>query len=409
MRSHAEAVVSRPRLLPARFARRRAYFCPVPGRMRIMLLVDSFAELGGAERLVGHIATRLDPERFEVTVCATRLADEASLRAAQLAGVRVLELERRRRLSVSAWLRLYRALKQIDVLHAHKFGSNVWGVLVGRAARVPVVIAHEHTWSFEGEPLRRFLDRHLAARLSDRFLAVSALDARRMASVEHIDPAAIEVVRNGIPDLRRGDGAAVRRELGIEERAPVVGTVCVLRPQKGVDHLLEATAVARREVPGLRLIVVGDGPQRAALEAQADRLGLGRAVIFAGAGRDVAGLLAALDVAVLASDFEGTPLALLEYMAAARPIVATSVGGIPDVLQDGVTGLLVPPRDVAALAGALVSLLRDDERRQSLGAAARELQQREWTIDATVAALSALYERLHVERDGRGLPSTRSS
>jgi glycosyltransferase involved in cell wall biosynthesis len=374
-----------------------------------MLLVDSFAELGGAERLVGHIATRLDPERFEVTVCATRLADEASLRAAQLAGVRVLELERRRRLSVSAWLRLYRELKQIDVLHAHKFGSNVWGVLVGRAARVPVVIAHEHTWSFEGEPLRRFLDRHLVARLSDRFLAVSALDARRMVSVEHIDPAAIEVVRNGIPDLPLGDGAAVRRELGIEERAPVVGTVCVLRPQKGVDHLLEATAVAQREVPGLRLIVVGDGPERAALEAQADRLGLGRAVIFAGARRDVAGLLAALDVAVLASDFEGTPLALLEYMAAARPIVATRVGGIPDVLQDGVTGLLVPPRDVAALADALVSLLREEDRRESLGAAARDLQQREWTIDATVAALSALYERLHVERDGRGLPSTRSS
>jgi glycosyltransferase involved in cell wall biosynthesis len=114
-------------------------------------------------------------------------------------------------------------------------------------------------------------------------------------------------------------------------------------------------------------------------------------------------------VAVLASDFEGTPLALLEYMAAARPIVATRVGGIPDVLQDGVTGLLVPPRDVAALADALVSLLREEERRESLGAAARDLQQREWTIDATVAALSALYERLHVERDGRGLPSTRSS
>src|SRR3954453_13175426 len=113
MLSHAEAVVSRPRLLPARFARRRAYFCPVPGRMRIMLLVDSFAELGGAERLVGHIATGLDHERFDVTVCATRLADEASLRAAELAGARVLLLDRRRRLSLLAWLRLYHALKQV--------------------------------------------------------------------------------------------------------------------------------------------------------------------------------------------------------------------------------------------------------------------------------------------------------
>src|SRR3954447_26630521 len=196
MRSHAEAVVSRPRLLPARFARRRAYFCPVPGRMRIMLLVDSFAELGGAERLVGHIATRLDPERFEVTVCATRLADEASLRAAQLAGVRVLELERRRRLSVSAWLRLYRALKQIDVLHAHKFGSNVWGVLVGRAARVPVVIAHEHTWSFEGRPERKFLDRELIARGTDAFIAVSREDRRKMIEIERIDPQDVRFIPN---------------------------------------------------------------------------------------------------------------------------------------------------------------------------------------------------------------------
>jgi glycosyltransferase involved in cell wall biosynthesis len=377
--------------------------------MRIMLLVDSFAELGGAERLVGHIATRLDPQRFDVTVCATRLADDASLRAAELAGVRVLLLQRRRRLSLAAWLRLYRALRHVDVLHAHKFGSNVWGVLLGRAARVPVVIAHEHTWSFEGEPLRRFLDRHLVSPLSDRFLAVSELDARRMVSVEGIDPASIEVIRNGIPDLPPGDGARVRDELGVAREAPVVGTVCVLRPQKGVDHLLEAAAVTQRAMPGLRLIVAGDGPERAALEAQADRLGLGEAVIFAGARRDVGDVLAAFDVAVLASDFEGTPLALLEYMAAARPIVATSVGGIPDVLEDGVTGLLVPPRDVAALAGALVSLLGDEPRRRSLGAAARALQQCDWTIDATVGALAALYERLHEEGSGRRGLSTRSS
>ena len=364
----------------------------MPQPLRVLLLVDSYGPLGGAERLVVHLAHGFDRSRVEPTVCVTRQADPAAVEAARSAGIRVIELRRSKRFSIREWQPLWRALRDgVDIVHAHKFGSNVWGSTIGRLAGVPV-IAHEHTWSFEGETGRKLLDRWVVARFAELVIAVSAEDARRMASIERIDPRMIEVVPNGIPALPSPSGN-VRAELGIPQDAFVVGAVTVFRPQKALEVLVDAAARAMEFVPDLHVLLAGDGPDRAALEAHVRSAGLAGRVSLPGARGDVADVLAALDVFALSSDFEGSPLAVIEAMAAGKAIVATQVGGVPDLLEHGRAGLLVPRRDVEELARAFVRLAGDEGLRARLGGAARRRQAAELTLSGTIDRITMLYER----------------
>jgi glycosyltransferase involved in cell wall biosynthesis len=379
-------------------------------RLRVLTLIDRLGTSGGGERLAMQIAKRLEPERFESFYCATRWSEdapagEAARRAVdelRAAGVRVHGLGRTSTAAVWSWWPLVRLMRRerIDVLHSHKFGSNVWAAGLAPLARVPVLVAHEHTWSFEGRPVRRFLDRELIARSSDAFVAVSREDRRRMIEIEHIPPEAVTFVPNGIDALPPGDGARIRRELGIAPDAPVVGAVAVLRPQKALGVLVRAVAALLPQLPTLRLLVAGEGPERPALESLAAELGAGEAVTLLGQRSDVPDLLAAFDVAASSSSFEGSPLALMEYMDAALPVVATRVGGVPDLIDDGVHGLLVEPGDPGSLASALGGLLRDPERARAMGERGRERRRREFDLDGTVRRLESLYEDLY-ERSGR--------
>jgi glycosyltransferase involved in cell wall biosynthesis len=381
---------------------------PSARRIRVVTVIDILGTQGGAERLAVQIATGLDPERFESTLCASRwplppfLADNAEQAREQLAdaGVRFLPLGRRGKLDVWVWARLARYLRRerVDVVHSHKFGSNVWGTLTGRLAGVPVVLAHEHTWSYEGEPLRRLLDRELIARGADRFIAVSREDRRRMTSVERIDPSRTMFIPNGVNALAPPNGRDVRAELGIAPGVPVIGTVCVMRPQKALHVLLRAVADLLPRRPALQVLIAGSGPERDSLERLAGELRVADSVRFLGPRADVPNVLRALDVAVSSSDFEGSPLAVMEYMDAARPIVATSVGGVPDLIEPGEHGLLVPRGDHAALARAVDELLDDPERRRSMGERARERRVSEFSVEVLVHRLEDLYVELLAER-----------
>ena len=361
-------------------------------------MVDRLMTSGG-EIVATRVAASLDPARFESILCTTRGSDPRDVAAAEAAGVRVVALDRRSRLDLASWRPLLALLRreQVDVLHAHKFGSNVWAALLGPLARVPVLVAHEHTWSYVGQPLRRLLDRELIGRCVDAIVTVSPEDRRRMIEVERVPAGKVRYVRNGIPPLAPGDGAAFRRSAGIPEDAPLVGTVCTLRPQKAIDVLLQALARLAPGEPALRAVVVGDGPERGRLEALAADLGLERTVAFLGARvhEELPDILAALDVAVLSSGYEGMPLAVLEWMAAGKAIAATRVGGVPALIDDGVHGLLVEPGDPAALADALRRLLRDGDLRRLLGRNAAERRRREFDLGATVWSLETLYEMLY--------------
>jgi len=378
-------------------------------RLRVLTLVDGIGIAGGGERIARQIATHLDPARFEVAFCVSRWspAEEAEpeLRELREAGVEFVGLRRRSRLDVSPWRRLvgWARAHRIDVLHSHKIGSNIWGALLVPLMPRPVFVAHEHTWSYEGNLPRRLLDRHLIAHRADAFVAVSREDRQRMTSIEGIAPAKTRFVPNGIPDLPAPTpGRDVRAELGIGPAQHLVGVVAALRPQKALEVMVRAVPALRARVPGAVVVFAGGSApgEEERLRALAGELGVAEATRFLGVRTDVPDLVAAFDVAALSSDFEGSPLSVLEYMEGARPVVATRVGGVPDLVEDGVTGLLVPPRDPAALATALAELLLDPDRAARMGEAGRARRQAEFTLGATARRIGDLYEELLAARGG---------
>jgi glycosyltransferase involved in cell wall biosynthesis len=345
----------------------------------------------------------LDRKRFDRVLCVGRWHEVQELestvqqlRRVRESGARVLQLRRTSRLAIWAWWPLLRLLRreQVDILHGHMFGSNVWACLLGRLTRVPVVVCHEHMWSYGGGRLRSLVDRWLIARWSDAFIAVSEAGRRSMIEVERIPAEDVVLVRNGLPALPPGDPDKVREGFDIGSDQPVVVTVSTLRPEKAYEVLIEAAAELAQSVPGLRVLIAGDGPERPKLEQLIADLEVDEVVTLLGWRADVPDLLAAADVAVCCSDFEGGPLAVMEYMGASLPVIATRVGGLPELIRDGENGVLIPPRDPSALAGALSSLIADPSRGQSLGAAGKELREREYGIDAFVGRLEDLYGRL---------------
>jgi glycosyltransferase involved in cell wall biosynthesis len=377
-------------------------------RLRVVTLIDRLVQ-GGAERLAVEITTRLDPARFDRTLCVTRWTDPGhdAYAAAiagwrgeiEQAGVRFLGLDRTGR-DLLAWRPLMRRLRTTDVIHAHMFGSNVWAVVLGRTMRVPVVVTHEHTWAFTGERGRKQIDRHLIARGSDAFIACSREDRRRMMELEGIPDSDIRYVPNGITGRAPTPGRDLRAELGIPRAARVVGAVGTLREQKRFDVLIAASAILAERVPALRVLIAGEGEQRPVLEALIAELRLGDVVTLLGARTDVPDVLAAADVAVSSSDYEGSPLALMECMEAALPVVATRVGGVPDLIEPDVHGLLVARRDPAALAAALAELLEDPERCARMGASAQARRRAEFDLGVMVGRIEQIYEELYAARIG---------
>ena len=371
-----------------------------PRRLRVLLVVDQLTGLGGgAELFLVGLATHLPRERFEVSVCATRAVTPGPLAEILDSGaVPYIALGRRSRWDLLRLRGLASLLRNggFDIVHAHKFGSNVWGTLFGRACRVPVVIAHEHTWSYKGQPLRKWIDGRVIGPLATRFIAVSDADATRMVEDEKVASEKVVVMPTGYVARPLTPDTDLRSELGLTSETPLVGTAVVFRPQKALEVLVEAHARLLRSMPDAHLAIAGEGPTRAEVERRAHDLSLDGRVHFLGHRDDVDAILRSLDVAALSSDFEGSPIFVLECMANGTPIVATEVGGIPQLVLDGETGVLVPPRDPEALADAVERLLADPERRAMLAAAATS-KLADFTIDVVARRFADLYETLAAE------------
>jgi glycosyltransferase involved in cell wall biosynthesis len=373
------------------------------GRVRVLYVINKLGEQGGAERFTLGLAAALPRDRIEPLVCVTRSATEGALRILREAGVPTVVLGRRTRWHSHRMLGLSRLLHQqrFDVLHSHMFGSNLWGMALGRLARVPVLIAHEHTWSYEGNPARLWADGHVIGRLATRFVAVSSLDAQRMVEQEGVPVEKVVVMPTAwVP--RPQSAGDIRAEVGLAPGTPLVATAAVLRPQKAIDVLLDAFALVLQRTPSAHLVIAGDSvmrpngtrdPLRQTLEAHAAGLGIADSVHFLGVRDDVDSILAAADAAALSSDFEGTPLFLFECMAHDAPLVATAVGGVPDVIDNGTSGILVPARDPRALADGLTQLLAHPDRRAALCAAARRRLD-DFTIEVVAGRFADLYEEL---------------
>ena len=366
-------------------------------RLRVLTVIDRAIDCGGAERFAVGLAQHLPRDRIESWLCSTRGGDADFAREIAASGIPHIMLGRSAKWDVHRLGGLVTLLRRerFDVLHAHKFGSNLWCSLIGSACRVPVVLAHEHTWSYTGDPLRMLLDRRVIGRLATRFIAVSPLDAERMVTLEHVPLEKVICIPTAYIPRTGGVTSDIRLELGLAPGTPLVGVAAGLRPQKALTVLLEAHARLLGQIENAHLVIAGNGECRSMLEERARELGIAERVHFLGRRDDVEAIIASVDIAALSSDYEGLPLFVFECMANGTPLVATDVGGLREVIRDGVNGLLVPPRDPIALADALASLLADGERRATFANAARNSISG-FTIEAIAERFAGLYESLVV-------------
>jgi glycosyltransferase involved in cell wall biosynthesis len=364
-------------------------------RLRILFLIDKLVDSGGAERFALGLATHLPPDRFEVWMCSTRQASPAAVAELAQAGVTHVHLGRQAKWDVHRFRALVGLLRRhrFDVLHSHMFGSNVWGTILGRACRVPVTVAHEHNWSYSGDRLRLWIDRWVIGRLATRFVAVSRANQERMVTLEGIPAEKIVVLPTAYIPSAVSSPRDIRAELGLAPDSLLIAVAAILRVEKALDVLLEAHARAVEHFPHAHLVIAGDGPCLTELEQLASSLPTSDRVHFLGPRRDVDAILRDVDIGAMSSDWEGMPLFVFECMAAGTPLVATSVGGLPEVVEHGRTGLLVPPRDPIALADAIVELLSDAGLRERLAAAAGERIE-EFTIESVAGRFAAMYEML---------------
>jgi glycosyltransferase involved in cell wall biosynthesis len=373
---------------------------------KVFFLVDSF-EIGGTESQAVELALRLSKTRYTVTVGCLRLQGPLLTRL-QGSGICVVEFHPRggidslrggwQLLRLSAFLRR----EHFDVVHTHDLWSNLMGIPAAVLARVPVVVSSQRDLShlpwYRGR--RRAWLRRIQ-RLSSVVLVNASPVREQLIGEGLLSPEKIRVIRNGV-DLEKfsrsvSDSRVVFANAGNGKRIVLVGNMT--SEVKGHPVLIRAATTIVGGFPDARFVLVGEGVFRKQFEAQAQDLGLGKHFLFLGGREDVPEILAGCDVAVLPSKMEGLPNALLEYLAAGLGTVTTTAGGNAEIVQDGVTGLLVPPENPDLLAAALLRLLRDPDLARRLGHSGREYVRRTFGFDRLVGEIEGLYLELLRRRD----------
>ena len=366
---------------------------------RVLYLSHAFA-VGGAEEMVLNLIRHLPPSYVPAVACIHE------------AGPIGLEIERTgvpfKVLGLTPGLRhpfdllrlrdfLYEC--QPDIVHTFLLTGSLYGRFAALMARVPVVIGTEVNVYERKHALHARAERWL---MRDTDAVVASAESVRDFYIRQVkaDPAKVEVIYNAV-DWAQLQATVSRDEMRasveVPAGAPLLTIIARLTEQKGHRILLDA--MARTDLAHAYLLVVGDGPLRDVLERQAANLGLSARVRFLGARRDLGNILAATDVFVMPSFWEGLPLAMVLAMGAGLPVVATRVAGIPEVVQDGVTGLLVPPGDSGELGAALSRVVNGDTTRVLLGQAARAFVRPRFGVDGYVNAITALYDRLLAARN----------
>ena len=365
-----------------------------------VLMVIATLDNAGAENQMTMLACALAQRGWAVSVvCLTRLGPlEQRLRAR---GVPVELLGKRGRIDLRTFFRLVGTVRRArrGVIHTWLYTANTYGRLAALLSRAPRVLAAERSTDPWKRGLSVTIDRVLAG--TGSHIVVNAAAVRRSLVERRIPAGIIHLIPNAV-SLSPPEGeiaTASRGRLRIAPRnQPVIGYVGRLSREKGVDVLVSALAGLRAREPAPVLLLVGAGPERRDLEYLAARLGVLDRVVFFGEADDVRQCYGDMDLLVLPSRYEGLPNVLLEAHAAALPVVATRVGGVPEIVSDGVTGLLVPSDDPKALAAAIDRLLDDGELRASLGAAGSEFVAENHSVDGMIAAYEILYRCLLKEK-----------
>jgi glycosyltransferase involved in cell wall biosynthesis len=382
-------------------------------RRRVLAVIAS-SSLGGAEQVLLSLLQGIDRDRFAVWVACHGDGPMLEAYRRHAAGVWTLDLLDVFDARTVARLARLMARLRCDVVHTHLWTADVLGGLAAARARVPARVATVHGEYFRAADvagIRRVRRRALSAgyravyRLFPRVIAVADSVRRDLVTRPglRVRPDQVVVIHNGVgplpalPAPPSGEDAA----RGTPPRAPTVLVAANFYPIKGHRDLVEAMPRVLQRCPNVQFVLAGDGPTLPAIRRAVEARGLGASVRFAGAVPDARGLLAQSDALVVPSRSEGLPLAVLEALALGKPVVATRVGGIPEIVTDGATGLLVPPEDPGAMAEALVRLLAEPALARALGAAGREVAGTRFAA----AAMVRRTERVYLELAGGRRPA----
>ena len=363
--------------------------------IRILFVVPTL-RVGGAERHLTTLLPRMDPARFTPSVICIREGGEL-LSTLHAAGIEAGALHRHKWQAASALVELVITMRrtQPDVVVVMGYNAETLGRIAARIAGVRHMInwVHNSSGLVRRGMVRSALDRMLTRWTSAYFGVAEAQRSYLVDELGHPDDK-IRIVYNGV-DLAQfsiSSDRSVLAEFGFAEHDPVVGIVARLEPEKDHVTFLRAARTVVDELQNARFLIIGDGGARVDLEALCTELQITPNVHFAGTRDDVARLLPAIDVFALTSVSECFPISVLEAMACARPAVCSAVGGIPEVIEDGETGYLVPPKDPQQLADRLLKLLRDPQTARRMGRAARARVEAEFDLDCSIAAAEQAIE-----------------
>ena len=364
------------------------------GRLKIWYLLPSL-NLGGSEKHVIRLAAGLRERGHEAGI-ASLFREGILLEEIQREGIPFVCLKVQGGWSPLTSFRIFRWLRSArpDLLHTYLFGFHFFAGLPARGAKVPVILSSRRDVEYGQRRRDQFIES-LGNFFVDRVVSCAKAAERWALQKEMgISSEKLVTIYNGV-DLTcfgpRAGSPGIRREFGIPEKAPVIGTVGNLSHKKGLPCLLEAIREILQAFPAAWFLLVGAGPLEKEMKEKAKQIPLGRQIIFTGARSDVPDLMGAMDVFVLASLFEGLPNVLLEAMALAKPVVATEVGGIPELVESGVDGILVPSKKSSALAGAVLGLLKNPAKAQALGERGREKVRKDFVLERMIDQYEELY------------------
>jgi glycosyltransferase involved in cell wall biosynthesis len=366
----------------------------VPAPARVLFLIDEL-DIGGTEQQILELVSRLDRRRYAPLVCCFRPGRVS--REIEAAGVPVFVFRKRAKLDVRLIWNLVRLMRRerVDLLQTYLFTANTWGRLAGRLAGVPIIVTAERNVDMWEQGIKRVLGVVL-----DRWTRITTANSEAVKAYltrKGLRGDKVRVIYNGV-DASRFDGSvdadATRAELGIPAHHAVVGLLARLEPQKDPRTFLQAAAMVAETCPAVSFLVVGGGSLYEDLRREAEDLDIARRVVFTGPRRDVARLLAVCDVTVICSLKEGMSNSIMESMAAGKPVVASRVGGNPELIEDGESGFLVRPRDAVGLASAVRRLVEDPALARAFGQRARARISKQCSVDAMVDATRRLYDEL---------------